>query len=149
MKLKKIKYTENLTFYTADNSEKNEIPYYLSGVSAGFPSPAEDYVDLKLDLNQHLIKHPAATFYVRVSGNSMIDANIHDGDLLIVDRALEPANNCIAVCVIDGDFTVKRIQITNKTIYLLPENPDYPPIEVTESNDFEVWGVVSYVIHKA
>jgi DNA polymerase V len=125
-----------------------EIPLYNSGVSAGFPSPADDYVENKLDLNKHLISHPSATFYVRVKGSSMIGAGIKDGDLLIVDRALEPGNNDIAVCIIDGDFTVKRINKHNGDVYLIPENPDFKAIRITETNNFQVWGVVAYVIHK-
>ncbi len=148
MKLQPIKETDKFQFFTADLSEKNEIPYYTSSVSAGFPSPADDYTELSLDLNKHLIKHPSATFYARVKGDSMIGAGINDGDLLVVDRAAEIYDNCIAVCIIDGEFTVKRLKKTAGKILLIPENTKYKPIEISEFNDFEVWGVVAFVIHK-
>ena len=148
MKQKKIKDTETLQFFTADLSEEHKIPFYASSVSAGFPSPADDYVELSLDLNKHLIKHPAATFYARVKGDSMINAGIHDGDLLVVDRALDIYDNCIAVCIIDGEFTVKRLKKKSNKILLIPENEEYKAIEISEFNDFEVWGIVAYVIHK-
>jgi DNA polymerase V len=125
-----------------------ELPLYSSGISAGFPSPADDYVEMKLDLNKHLVDHPSATYYVRVAGNSMLNAGICNGDMLVVDRAIEPKNNDVAVCVVDGEFTVKRISKINECIYLIPENPDYKPIRITEGNNFEVWGVVQYIIHK-
>ncbi len=148
MKLKKIKDTENLQFFTAGLSEEKEIPFFATPISAGFPSPADDYVDVSLDLNKHLIKHPSATFYARVKGDSMINAGIYDGDLLIVDRALDIYDNCIAVCIIDGEFTVKRLKKKSDKILLIPENEEYKAIEVSEFNDFEVWGIVAYVIHK-
>jgi len=148
MKLKEIMDTENLKFFTADLSTEKEVPFFASPISAGFPSPADDYTDVSLDLNKHLIKHPAATFYARVKGDSMINAGIHDGDLLVVDRALDIYDNCIAVCIIDGEFTVKRLKKEKDKVLLIPENEDYSPIEITEFNDFEVWGIVAYVIHK-
>ena len=148
MKLKPIKETEKFQFFSADVTDESEIPFYASSVSAGFPSPADDYTELSLDLNKHLIKHPSATFYARVKGDSMINAGINDGDLLVVDRALEIYDNCIAVCIIDGEFTVKRLKKQKEKILLIPENKEYKPIEVSEFNDFEVWGIVSYVIHK-
>lgn len=148
MKLKPIKETDKFQFFTIDISEEAEIPFFASSVSAGFPSPADDYVELSLDLNKHLIKHPSATFYARVKGYSMINAGINDGDLLVVDRALDIYDNCIAVCIIDGEFTVKRLKKLKNKILLIPENKEYRPIEVTEFNDFEVWGIVAYVIHK-
>jgi len=148
MKLKPIKETDKFQFFTTDIGEEAEIPFFASSVSAGFPSPADDYVELSLDLNKHLIKHPSATFYARVKGDSMINAGINDGDLLVVDRALDIYDNCIAVCIIDGEFTVKRLKKQKNKILLIPENKEYRPIEVTEFNDFEVWGIVAYVIHK-
>lgn len=148
MKLKKIKDTETLQFFTVDLSEKKEVPFFATPISAGFPSPADDYVDVSLDLNKHLIKHPSATFYARVKGDSMINAGICDGDLLIVDRALDIYDNCIAVCIIDGEFTVKRLKKKTNKVLLIPENKEYKAIEVSEFNDFEVWGIVAYVIHK-
>ena len=148
MKLKQIKDTNTLQFFTTDISEEQEIPFFESTVSAGFPSPADDYTEISLDLNKHLIKHPSATFYARVKGDSMINAGIHDGDLLVVDRALDIYDNCIAVCIIDGEFTVKRLKKKSNKILLIPENEQYKTIEVSEFNDFEVWGIVAYVIHK-
>ncbi len=123
------------------------LPLYISGVNAGFPSPAEDYTDLSLDLNEHLIQHPSATFYVYARGDSMIDSGIYDGDLLIVDRALDPVNNSIVIAVVNGDFTVKKIIKKNKKLYLMPNNIKYTPIEVTSDTNFEIWGVVTYTIH--
>lgn len=123
-------------------------PTYTSTISAGFPSPAEDYVEKNLDLNELVIKHPSATFFVKVEGDSMKDAGIQSGDLLVVDRSVEAADGKIVVVILNGEFTVKRIWIRGKHIRLIPENPLYSPIEVTEDSDFQVWGVVTYVIHK-
>lgn len=123
------------------------LPLFIVPVKAGFPSPAEDYLEQNLDLNEYLIKHPAATFFVRVDGDSMKGAGIHRGDILIVDRALEPTNGKIVIAVINGEFTVKRIRIQKEKILLEPENPQYLPIQVHPESDFEVWGVVTFVIH--
>ena len=117
-----------------------------TGISAGFPSPADDFLDTSIDLNKALIKNKDATFYGRVKGDSMIGAGIHDGDLLIIDRSIEPKDGKIAVCFIDGDFTVKRIQITKDIIWLIAENNNYKPIKVTKDNDFLIWGIVTNVI---
>lgn len=127
------------------------FPLATSTISAGFPSPADDFVEDNIDLNEFLIKHPAATFFVRVTGNSMVNANIHSGDLLIVDRAVEPYNNAIVIAILDGEFTVKRIKKSpdSKDVYLHPENGLFQPVKITEAMDFEVWGVVIYVIHPA
>jgi DNA polymerase V len=125
-----------------------EVPLVTAGVSAGFPSPADDFIDAKLDLNEFLVAHPAATFFVRVEGTSMIGAGIHPDDILIVDRALEPRSGSIVIAVVEGEFTVKRYSCTNGKCWLLAENPKFRPIEVTEGMAVEVWGVVSYVIHK-
>lgn len=148
MKLKKIHTSKELTFYSPSLETKVEINIVGFSVPAGFPSPADEYLEPKLDLNRLLIKHPSATFFVRVQGESMINAGIHNGDILIVDRALEPRNGDIAVCVIDGEFTVKRLQLIEDELYLAPENGSYSPIKVTEFQDFKVWGVVTFVIHK-
>ncbi len=128
---------------------KNSMPLFMAKISAGFPSPADDYVDKKIDLNEHLIKHPAATFFIRVVGDSMINAGIHSGDILIVDRAIEPADNKIIIAVLDGELTVKRIRKKKDKLFLAPENPAFEPLEVTPAMNFEVWGVVTYVIHQA
>jgi DNA polymerase V len=105
-----------------------------------------DFVDLSIDLNRHLIKNPSATFYGRVKGDSLKNAGISNGDLLIIDRSLEPTNGKIAVCYIDGEFTAKRVQISKKEILLIPENENYQPIRVTEENNFLIWGIVTHVI---
>ena len=120
---------------------------FLSPVKAGFPSPADDYLEQPLDLNEHLIKHPAATFFVRVSGDSMIQAGIFNNDILIVDRSLAAVPNRIVVAVVNGEFTVKRLRRRAGRLLLCAENPAYSPLDVTGAADFEVWGVVVYVIH--
>ena len=125
------------------------LPIYLANVQAGFPSPAEDYLDKTLDLNELLIAHPAATFFVRVAGDSMQNAGIFSGDILVVDRSLEAADNKIVIAIVGGEFTVKRLKIREGRISLVPENPSYPVLEMKEGSDFQVWGVVTYVIHKA
>lgn len=136
----------NLTIYSAQTETAMPLPFVIEGISAGFPSPAMDFVDLTIDLNRHLIKHPSSTFYGLVKGDSMKDAGIFDGDLLVIDKSLEPINNKIAVCYIDGEFTLKRIRIDNGQVWLLPENEKYQPIKITEDNELLVWGVVTYVI---
>lgn len=123
------------------------LPLAVGKVQAGFPSPADDYLEETLDLNEHLIKHPAATFFVRVQGESMIDAGIHQNDLLIIDRSIIAKSNDLVVCILDGDFTLKRILFSGKTISLVPANRNYPLIKVGKEQDFEVWGVVKHVIH--
>ena len=135
-------------FHTLPEAVHAPIPLADGAVAAGFPSPAGDYLDTKIDIFEYLVQHPIATFYVRVKGNSMINASIHDGDLLVVDRSIEPRNNQIVVAIIDGEFTVKRISKYNNKLYLIPENEKFKPIEITETMGFEVWGVVTYVIHK-
>ncbi len=118
-------------------------------VPAGFPSPAQDYIEDVLDLNELLIQHPAATYFVRVEGYSMINAGIYPGDILIVDRSLEAANGKVVIAVLDGEFTVKRLSVNKKGDYfLIPDNPDYQTIRITENIGFSVWGVVTNVIHK-
>ena len=133
--------------YQPDPSTQCKRPLFLVPVSAGFPSPAEDYIEGNLDLNQHLIKHPAATFFVKVTGSSMIDAGIHDGDILIVDRALKPVDKKVVIAVVNGELTVRRIKVTKGKVVLISENRDYQPLQVEEEMDFEVWGVVTTVIH--
>jgi DNA polymerase V len=118
------------------------------GVSAGFPSPAADFMETNIDLNKELSENQLATFYIKVKGNSMIDAGIDDKDVLVVDRSLEPQNNKIAICFIDGEFTVKRILVEKECLYLMPENASYSPIKITEENQLIIWGIVTYVIKK-
>ena len=125
------------------------LPLFLAAVPAGFPSPAEDYVDKRLDLNEHLVRNPAATYFVNVAGDSMRDAGIADGDILVVDRAVEPRNGSIVIAAVNGELTVKRLRKAQARLWLVPENPDYPQTEITPDMDFEVWGVVTYIIHKA
>lgn len=139
---------KELKFFKLVTNNNVEIPLAGFSVPAGFPSPADDYLEPKLDLNEYLIAHPAATFLVRVQGDSMIDAGINNGDILIVDRALDPKDGDIAVCVIDGEFTVKRLRIINDAIFLEPENGRFKPIRISKLQDFRVWGVVTYIIHK-
>jgi DNA polymerase V len=121
---------------------------YTSQIPAGFPSPAEDFMEKRLDLNDHLIHNPTATFLVRVKGNSMVNAGIFDGDLLIIDRSIEAADGKIILGVLNGEFTIKRISKRGKKLLLSPENDSFKPIEITEEMDFQIWGVVTYSIHK-
>jgi DNA polymerase V len=120
---------------------------FAEPVSAGFPSPASDYIEERLDLNEHLVKHPAATFFVRADGDSMQGAGIYNGDILVVDRSLEPADMCVVIATLESEFTVKRLRISNGKATLQPENQKYRPMEITEDSDFKIWGVVTYVIH--
>jgi len=122
-------------------------PLFIGSVSAGFPSPADDYIEGKLDLNEYLIKHPAATFFLRAAGDSMIEAGIHHGDILIVDRAIESVDNNVVIAVIDGELTVKRIRKSGNELLLMPDNRDYEPVKMTEEMNVEIWGVVTNVIH--
>lgn len=137
-----------IELYVPDTTSTLEIPFAEGGISAGFPSPALDFVDLSIDLNKYLIKHPSATFYGRVKGNSLVKAGIDDGDILIIDRSLEPTNGKIAVCYLDGEFTAKRIKRTNTELWLMPENDAYAPIKIEEENNLIIWGIVTYVIKR-
>lgn len=143
-----INKEQKLIFFKPDFESKLRIPFIKEGVSAGFPSPAADFMETNIDLNKELSESPLATFYIKVKGNSMIDAGINDKDVLVVDRSLEPQNNKIAICFIDGEFTVKRIQKEKDCLFLIPENPNYTPIKVTEENQLIIWGIVTYVIKK-
>tara|TARA_S200000501_G_scaffold284074_1_gene268317 strand:+ start:44 stop:478 length:435 start_codon:yes stop_codon:yes gene_type:complete len=118
------------------------------GISAGFPSPADDFKELRISIDREVVKNETATFYARVSGESMQGAGLDDGDLLVIDRSLEPEDNKIAVCFIDGEFTVKRLKVQKDCVYLMPENNKYEPIKVTEDNELIIWGVVTYVVKK-
>lgn len=128
--------------------ETVKLPVLTSTVQGGFPSPADDYIEKRLDLNELVVRHPTATFYVRVEGNSMTGAGINSGDILVVDRSVASTSGKIVIAILNGEFTVKRIVIDGKRIFLKPENPQYPTIEVAQESDFQVWGVVTYVIHK-
>ncbi|MCX6990803.1 MAG: translesion error-prone DNA polymerase V autoproteolytic subunit [Chlamydiae bacterium] len=128
--------------------DTENIPLYETGVKAGFPSPAEEEMGSPLNLTTHLIPHPSSTFFIRVVGDSMQGAGIFSGDLLIVDKSLQPSHGKIVVALLNGEFTVKRLLIHKESVTLQAENPAYPPIHVKSSYDFSVWGVVTYVIHK-
>jgi DNA polymerase V len=128
--------------------EKKKLNLYTSQIPAGFPSPAEDFMEKRLDLNDYLIKNQASTFLVRVRGNSMVDAGISDSDLLIIDRSAEAAEGKIVLGVLNGEFTVKRIRKKGKKLFLTPDNEEFKPIEITEEMDFQIWGVVTFSIHK-
>lgn len=125
------------------------LPVAGSTVRAGFPSPAAEYEEAQLDINDIVVTNPAATFYVRVKGNSMLDANIHEGDILVVDRSIEAAHGKIVIAVVDGEFTVKTLYNKDGMIKLVPANPDYPEIELHNEQELDIWGVVSYIIYKA
>ena len=132
----------------ADNSQGLGLPFFETKVQAGFPSPAEDHLEQRLDLNSLVIENPSATFFVRVAGESMKDIGITDGDILVVDRSIENWENRIVVAVIDSEFTIKRFTSQNETVILEAENPDYPVIEITPEMDFSVWGVVRWTLKK-
>ena len=120
----------------------------ISSISAGFPSPAEDFSELSISLDKHLIQNPSATFMAYANGNSMVDAGIHHGDILIIDRSLNARDGDIIIAVLHGEFTVKQLSIINNTFFLLPKNPKYSPVKISDDMDFEVWGIVSYSIRK-
>jgi DNA polymerase V len=149
MKLKHLKRTDILDFFAVDETTLLSIPMFSDSVQAGFPSPAEDHLDLDLNLNDYLVQNPSATFCVKAIGESMKDAGIKSGDIMIVDKSLEPKNRSIVLAVIDGEFTVKRVNVNNDELYLMPENSNFSPIKITEEMDFQVWGIVTYIIHKA
>ncbi|HAD02065.1 MAG: translesion error-prone DNA polymerase V autoproteolytic subunit [Parabacteroides sp.] len=142
----KLHSSANLDLYSASGDNETEIPL-IGGVKAGFPSPAQDFIAQAIDLNKYIIKHPAATYFALVNGVSM-DTDLSEGDLLVVDRSLDPQDGKIAVCFVDGEFTVKKIRIEKDRCLLVPSNPDYPVIEVNKDNDFTIWGIVTYVIKK-
>ena len=123
------------------------LPLAGERVAAGFPSPADDYVEVGIDLNDQLIRHPTSTFFLRVSGDSMTGAGIHDGDLLVVDRSLDPRPGRVVVAVLDGGFTLKRLARHRGRLRLEAANPDYPPLELEDCGDMQIWGVAIHVIH--
>lgn len=138
-----LKLFAAVTDYTAD------LFFADGGVRAGFPSPAQDFLEHSLDFNRDMIKNPDSTFYARVVGNSMIDEGINTGDILVVDRSLEAHERTLAVCAVDGEFTLKRIHQDGERLFLMPANREFFPIEVKPGQNFEVWGVVLYIIKKA
>ncbi|WP_338732459.1 LexA family protein [Mangrovimonas cancribranchiae] len=142
------KETTNLTFFLPDTSNSEGAIFFDSGISAGFPSPADDFKEERLSLDKELVKNKEATFFARVSGQSMIDAGLDDNDLLVIDRSLEPENDKIAVCFLDGEFTVKRLKVEKDGLWLLPANRNYKPIKISPENEFVIWGIVTNVIKK-
>jgi DNA polymerase V len=142
----KLHQSSTLDLYSALTDTALSLPLASDKISAGFPSPASDFVDVAIDLNKHLIKHPSSTFFGRVRGQSMQDVGISDGDLLVIDKSLEPEDGKIAVCFIDGEFTVKRIRLEKDGCYLMPANEAFKPIHVTADNEFLLWGIVTHVI---
>ncbi|MCD4795946.1 MAG: translesion error-prone DNA polymerase V autoproteolytic subunit [Candidatus Cloacimonetes bacterium] len=145
----KVKTDETIgNIYCCRNIRSLKRPLIGTDVPAGFPSPAQDYIEENLDLNEFLIEHPTATYFVKVEGYSMIDAGIHPGDILIVDRSLEPLHKKIVIAIVDGELTVKRLLSEKKKWYLAPDNPEFESIEITGDMSFKIWGVVTYAIHK-
>ena len=140
---------KNLDLFKSIKNKQILTPIFLDSVSAGFPSPATDYMENKLDLNEYLIKHPAATFIVKAKGSSMTDARILSGDLLIVDRSISPKSDDIVIASIFGDLTVKKLKKKQNSFFLLSANSDYPSIEVKEEMECFIWGVITYIIHEA
>lgn len=139
---------KQISIHNIDLSSHLSLQFADEGIKAGFPSPAQDYLEQAIDLNKELIRHPASTFYGRVVGNSMRDEGIEDGDILVIDKSLELIDDDLAVCFIDGEFTVKRVRLEADAAWLVPSNSDYPLIKVTKDNDFMVWGIVTYTIKK-
>jgi DNA polymerase V len=146
MRVLRLHSSVKLDIFSADTSTVLELPYISEGIRAGFPSPALDFEDVSIDLNKYVVRHPSATFYGRVKGDSMRDIGIEDGDLVVIDRSIEPANGKIAICYIDGEFTIKKIMFDNNCCWLLPANENYEPIKVTKENEFIIWGIVTHVI---
>jgi len=137
-----------LEFYSPKIYDQRNLNMYSHNVPAGFPSPAEDFLEKRLDLNEYLIKNKSATFLIKVNGDSMVNAGIFDGDILVIDRSVEPCDNKIVLGILNGEFTVKRIKTKGKKLLLIPESENYSPIEVTNEMEFQIWGVVTYAIHK-
>ena len=135
-------------FLTVDLSNSFLLPLYASCVSAGFPSPAEDYVELRIDIGKFVTNNPTSTFFVKVHGDSMQDAHIVDGSILAVDKSIKPESGKIILAVVNSEFTVKRLERKGNKTFLLPENKKYLPVEITGEIDFQVWGVVVTILHK-
>ncbi len=140
------KLSDFMDLFSVDNSTKRAIPLITFGLSCGFPSPSLDHIDKKIDLNEVLIPHPNSTYFGRAKGKSMINAGIEDGDLLVIDRGLEPVNGKIILCFINGEFSVKQLSITPEGVELISFNPNYPPIKIKNFDEFQVWGVVTHII---
>ncbi|MGY6649664.1 LexA family protein [Wenyingzhuangia sp. IMCC45574] len=136
----------SLTFYKYKSEGFVEVPFVEEGIKAGFPSPAADFEGKRISLDRELIKNETATFFARVDGDSMVDAGMANGDLLVVDRSLEPVDGKVAVCMLDGEFTVKRLRVTKEGVYLVPENSAFKEIKVEEDQELVIWGIVTYVV---
>jgi DNA polymerase V len=149
VKFKYLNTSEKLQFYAIEEASFDDVPLYGDSVPAGFPSPADDYLDMDLNLHDYLVQHPSATFCVRAIGDSMVDAGIQSSDVMVIDRALTPKNNDIILAVVNGEFTVKRIKKSEDELYLMPANENYKPMKITQEMNFQVWGVVTFIIHKA
>lgn len=146
MLLNKLHTSGSIEFYTCSTTTQLNLPLSISHIKAGFPSPAEDFSDISIDLNKELIKNPSSTFFGRVTGDSMKDLGVEEGDLLVIDKSIIPTEGKLAICFIDGEFTLKKIHIDANCIWLVPANDNYKPIKVTQENDFMVWGIVTHVI---
>ena len=143
-----MKNKKKLNFFTPNSDNNLDAILINAGISAGFPSPAGDFKQERISLDKELIKNKEATFFARVSGESMINAGLEDGDLIVIDRSIEPANNKIAVCFVEGEFTVKRLIVKKDRIWLKPENSSYMPIKVKDEDRLIIWGIVTNVIKK-
>lgn len=140
--------SKSLKIYRIDTSNPCAIPLARQGISCGFPSPAAEYLEEVIDLNHELIRDKEATFLGIAVGHSMVDANIKDGDVVVIDRSLEASNGSLVLCILNGEFTLKTLELSPKQTRLIPANPEYNPIEITPEMEFSIWGVVTYVIHK-
>jgi|TARA_B110000444_G_scaffold253275_1_gene283860 DNA polymerase V len=149
MKTGKKNTNNDLSFHSFEQLNLNDIKLAEPLVPAGFPSPADDFVEMEINLQDYIVKNKEATFCVKVEGSSMTKAGINTGDIMIVDRSLTPKHNDIVLAVIDGDFTVKRLAVNDNSVYLVPENDSFSPIKITELMDFQVWGIITHIIHRA
>jgi len=149
MKTGKKNTNNDLSFHSFEQLNLDDIKLAEPLVPAGFPSPANDFVEMEINLQDYIVKNKEATFCVKVEGSSMTKAGINTGDIMIVDRSLTPKHNDIVLAVIDGDFTVKRLAVNDNSVYLVPENDSFSPIKITELMDFQVWGIITHIIHRA
>lgn len=145
MKMPKTK----LSFHSFEDLNLQDVKVAEPRVAAGFPSPADDFIEMEINLQDYIVKNKEATFCVKVEGTSMTKAGINSGDIMIVDRSLHPKHNDIVLAVIDGEFTVKRIAVNENSLYLMPENDNFSPIKITTAMNFQVWGIITHIIHKA
>ena len=141
-------HNQKLIFFHPNQEQKKRMHLVEEGISAGFPSPADDFKELRISIDQEVVRNEESTFYARVSGESMQGAGLDNGDLLVIDRSIEPQNDRIAVCFIDGAFTVKRLKVEADCVYLMPENKNYKPIKVNAEDELVIWGIVTYVVKK-